>query len=45
MAAFVEMLIFIALVLAGLFYVWKKGALDWSGEDPSLGRRPSRRSR
>ena len=45
MAAFVEMLIFIALVLAGFFYVWKKGALDWSGEDPSLGRRPSRRSR
>src|SRR5438874_2517092 len=44
MVAFVEMLIFIALVLAGFFYVWKKGALDWSGEDPSL-RRPARRSR
>jgi NADH-quinone oxidoreductase subunit A len=27
---FVEMLIFIVLVLVGFFYVWKKGALDWS---------------
>jgi len=31
MFAFVEMLIFILLVLAGFFYIWKKGALDWSG--------------
>ena len=31
MFAFVEMLIFIVLVLAGFFYIWKKGALDWSG--------------
>ena len=30
--AFFEMLLFIALVLAGFFYIWKKGALDWSGE-------------
>ena len=29
---FVEMLLFIVLVLAGFFYIWKKGALDWSGE-------------
>src|SRR5579875_2815139 len=28
--AFFEMLIFVALVLIGFFYVWKKGALDWS---------------
>ncbi len=28
---FFEMLIFIVLVLVGFFYVWKKGALDWSG--------------
>ncbi|MFN0167166.1 MAG: NADH-quinone oxidoreductase subunit A [Bryobacteraceae bacterium] len=28
--AFVEMLIFIILILAGYFYIWKKGALDWS---------------
>jgi NADH-quinone oxidoreductase subunit A len=26
---FVEMLIFIATVLAGYIYVWKKGALEW----------------
>ena len=45
MVAFVEMLIFIGLVLAGFFYIWKKGALDWSGEDPSIARRSARRSR
>jgi NADH-quinone oxidoreductase subunit A len=28
--AFTEMLIFILLVLCGFFYIWKKGALDWS---------------
>ncbi|MGA2131375.1 MAG: NADH-quinone oxidoreductase subunit A [Bryobacteraceae bacterium] len=33
--AFFEMLIFIALVLAGFFYIWKKGALDWSGAGQS----------
>jgi NADH-quinone oxidoreductase subunit A len=27
---FFEMLLFVALVLAGFFYIWKKGALDWS---------------
>jgi len=27
---FFEMFIFVALVLIGFFYVWKKGALDWS---------------
>jgi NADH-quinone oxidoreductase subunit A len=32
MFAFVEMLIFIVLVLAGFFYIWKKGVLDWSHE-------------
>ncbi len=25
-----EMFVFVALVLVGYFYVWKKGALDWS---------------
>jgi NADH-quinone oxidoreductase subunit A len=34
--AFFEMLLFIALVVCGFFYVWKKGALDWSSEDPAL---------
>ena len=30
MFAFVEMLVFVVLILAGFFYIWKKGALDWS---------------
>lgn len=30
MFAFFEMLVFIILILAGFFYIWKKGALDWS---------------
>jgi NADH-quinone oxidoreductase subunit A len=29
---FVEMLLFVVLVLSGFFYIWKKGALDWSRE-------------
>ena len=29
--AFLEMLIFVVLILTGFFYIWKKGALDWSG--------------
>ena len=35
MFAFVEMLLFVILILAGFFYVWKKGALDWSQTEPS----------
>ncbi|HEX4228118.1 MAG TPA: NADH-quinone oxidoreductase subunit A [Bryobacteraceae bacterium] len=31
--AFVEMLLFIVLVLCGFFYILKKGVLDWSKED------------
>ena|SRR5947209_5376929 len=38
MFAFVEMLLFIVLVLAGFFYIWKKGILDWSA-DESAGER------
>ncbi len=30
MFGFFEMLVFVALVLVGFFYVYKKGALDWS---------------
>jgi NADH-quinone oxidoreductase subunit A len=30
MFGFWEMLIYIFIVLIGLFYVWKKGVLDWS---------------
>src|SRR5450755_3097807 len=29
---FGEMLVFVVLVLAGFFYIWRKGALDWSQE-------------
>jgi NADH-quinone oxidoreductase subunit A len=35
MPGFVEMLIFVILILSGFFYIWKKGALDWSGSDAS----------
>jgi NADH-quinone oxidoreductase subunit A len=31
MFGFVEMLIFVAPILCAFFYIWKKGALDWSG--------------
>jgi NADH-quinone oxidoreductase subunit A len=30
MVAFVEMLVFVVLILSGFFYIWKKGALDWA---------------
>jgi len=30
MFALGEMFVFVALILVGYFYVWKKGALDWS---------------
>jgi NADH-quinone oxidoreductase subunit A len=33
MAGFIEMLVFVVLILSGFFYIWKKGALDWSGAD------------
>jgi NADH-quinone oxidoreductase subunit A len=39
MFAFVEMLVFVVLILSGFFYIWKKGALDWSGTDLSRRRR------
>ena len=29
MFGFWEMMVYIAIVLVGLFYVWKKGVLDW----------------
>jgi NADH-quinone oxidoreductase subunit A len=33
MFPFVEMLVFVILILAGFFYIWKKGALDWAASD------------
>ena len=32
--AFFEMLLFIALVLCGFFYIWKKGVLNWAASEP-----------
>jgi len=32
MFGFFEMLVFVAVVMIGFFYVWKKGALDWSAD-------------
>jgi NADH-quinone oxidoreductase subunit A len=45
MFAFVEMLLFILLVLVGFFYVWKKGVLDWSSEAMDAFRKPDSRTR
>ena len=36
MFAFVEMLLFIILIVSGFFYIWKKGALNWSIEGPEV---------
>ena len=36
MFAFVEMFLFIILILVGFFYIWQKGALDWSREQPNV---------
>jgi NADH-quinone oxidoreductase subunit A len=30
MFGFWEMLVYIAIVAAGLFYIWKKGVIDWN---------------
>jgi NADH-quinone oxidoreductase subunit A len=30
--AFSEMLVFILLIVAGFFFIWKKGVLDWSSD-------------
>jgi NADH-quinone oxidoreductase subunit A len=37
---FVQVVLFMGLLLAGYTYVWRKGALDWGGED--VMRRPTR---
>jgi NADH-quinone oxidoreductase subunit A len=42
--AFVEMLLFILLVLAGYFYIWKKGVLDWSQEAMAAFKEPVTRT-
>ena len=42
--AFFEMLLFIALVLCGYFYIWKKGVLDWSEDSQRTAAREKRRA-
>jgi NADH-quinone oxidoreductase subunit A len=37
MFGFWEMMVYIAIVLVGLFYVWKKGVLDWGLSHPKRG--------
>ena len=32
MFGFIEMAVFVVLILSGFFYIWKKGALDWAAE-------------
>ena len=32
--AFLEMFVFVILILCGFFYIWKKGALDWAPARP-----------
>src|SRR5215470_3787298 len=40
MFGFVEMLVFVILILSGFFYIWKKGALEWAAEpDHRAGRK------
>jgi NADH-quinone oxidoreductase subunit A len=43
MFAFVEMLIFVVLILSGFLYIWKKGALDWAGPDMNRKQRSEQR--
>lgn len=33
MFGFLEMLTFVVLILAGFFFIWKKGVLDWAQSD------------
>jgi NADH-quinone oxidoreductase subunit A len=37
MFGFWEMLVYIAIVLVGFFYVWKKGVLDWGSPSAQRG--------
>ena len=34
---FIEMLVFLNLVLWGFFYIWKKGVLNWTQEEDESG--------
>jgi len=41
MFAFVEMLIFVILILAGFFFIWKKGVLDWAHSEREEAKLPA----
>jgi NADH-quinone oxidoreductase subunit A len=38
-AGYVQVILFMVLLLAGYVYVWRKGVLDWGSEKPGLGTR------
>jgi NADH-quinone oxidoreductase subunit A len=40
MFGFLEMLTFVVLILAGFFFIWKKGVLDWAHNEDTAPRRP-----
>jgi NADH-quinone oxidoreductase subunit A len=39
MFGFFEMLVYVAMVMAGFFYIWKKGILDWGEAGSGRSRR------
>jgi NADH-quinone oxidoreductase subunit A len=41
MFGFLEMLTFVILVLAGFFFIWKKGVLDWAHSELAPRRTPA----
>jgi NADH-quinone oxidoreductase subunit A len=40
MFGFLEMLTFVVLILAGFFFIWKKGVLDWAHDEATAPARP-----
>src|SRR6202046_644115 len=42
MFGFLEMLTFVVLILAGFFFIWKKGVLDWAHQIEPVAVRPVR---
>lgn len=42
MFAFIEMFIFVLFILAGFFFIWKKGVLDWAYSDRELSQKQAR---
>jgi len=44
MFAFIEMIVFLAILLVGYAYVWAKGDLDWDKPEPEIPTIPSNKS-